>query len=295
MHVTIAIPSRGIGLPRSLRFRQVTAVAVTVQCDPGDPQGPVEFVVANASGENGVASVEGPQELLETGTIHVRGNAQTEPGHGGLLVIRAMCGGTLVGTSDGFSVCSHPTCVENGPQHEVMTLAHVESDNAAVGLKVWIRLRSDSGVDDDLSAVREMEVVADAHDFTGAATKAPKSGNSKWQWAHEVDPDRHRARADLMNAIDQTQLHGAQGGWSNDQLDVFFCTRCGMSEEAPAVIPNSGYRVTRVFSTIPGGQLQLVLRKHPKACAVKGFETAAGPSEPLEVEATVPKQEVGIG
>src|SRR4051794_29418919 len=136
MHVTIVMPGRGNGLPRSVRFRQVTAIDVTVQRDPGDPQGPVEFVVANASGENGVASIEGPYELLDTGKIHVRGDAQTEPGPSGLLVIRAMFGGTLVGASDHFSVCSHPTCVENGPQYEVMTLAHAESDNAAVGLKV---------------------------------------------------------------------------------------------------------------------------------------------------------------
>lgn len=295
MRVTIAIPSRGKGLPRSLPFRQVTVVNVTIQRNPGDPQEPVQFVVDNRSEENGVASIGGTHELLATGEIHIRGDVQTEPDHSGQLVIRAMFGGNLVGTSDGFSVCSHPTCVENGPQHETMTLGHIESDNAAVGLKVWIHLRSDSGVDDDLSAIREMEVVADAHDFTGAATRAPRSGNTKWQWANEVEPDRHRSRADLMNAYDQTQLHGAEGDWSNDQLDVFYCLRCGMIEEAPVEISNSGYRVTRVFSTVPGEQLRLVLRKHPQACTIKDFQAAAGPSQPLQIEVTVPKRHAEIG
>jgi hypothetical protein len=221
MLLTITLPSRGPGLPPSLRFRKETPVAVTIQRNPGDPEGAILFEVVNTSAANGEASIVGAHELLESGVIQVRGDVQTEPDHSGQLVIRALLNGNVVGSSDGFSVCSHPTCVENGPQHETMTLDHPESDHSSVGLKVWMRLPSDSDVDTDLAAVHEKEVVAEAHDFTGALTKAPKSGNSGWQQATEVEPDRHRFRADMMNLIDQTQLKGKEGGMSNDQLDVF--------------------------------------------------------------------------
>ncbi|QDU98599.1 hypothetical protein [Lignipirellula cremea] len=293
MQITFDIPSRGAGLPRSLPFRQVTKVSVTIQREPDDPQDDILFEVSNCSALNGAAStIIGANSLSETGVIEIRGDAQTEPDHSRHLVIRASLAGSQVGASDGFSVCAHPTCVENGPQFDTIALGHVDSDNSMVGLKVWMRLPSDSGDGRDLSNVREKEVVAYAHDFTGAANNAPESGNSNWQWAHQVEPDRHRLRADVMNVIDQTQLNGTEGGWSNDQLDIFYCQRCGMVEAAPAPIPHSGYRVTRVISTTADNHLQLVLRKYPRECDIGGFQTAGGPSEAIQVIVTVPKQQV---
>jgi hypothetical protein len=295
MQITFDIPSRGAGLPRSVPFRQVTSVAITIQREPDAPKDPVLFEVGSSSASNGAASVVGARSLSETGVIYVQGDAQTEPDSSGHLVIRALRAGNLVGVSDGFSVCAHPICVVNGPQFEIITLDHIDSDNSQVGLKVWLRLPSDSGIDADLTGVQEMEIVADAYDFTGATTKAPKSGNSKWQQAHQVEPDRHRFRADVMNGNDQIHLKGKEGGWSNDQLDVFYCTRCGMVEAAPAPIPNSGYRVTRVFSTIADNRLQMLLRKHPQACCIRGLQTEAGPSAAIEICVSVPKQRVAVG
>lgn len=295
MHVTIAIPNRGNGLPLSIRFRQITTIPVAIHRAVGAPQGPVQFTVANTSDTHGVASIVSPQQLDAAGMIFVQGDAQTEPCSSGRLVIKAMLDGNIVGESDGFSVCSHPVCVENGLQHETIDLDHEDSDNSMVGLKVWMHFPADSGVDDDLSAVCEKEIVAVANDSTGALTNAPPSYNSGWQSVPEVEPDRHRLRADLMNMINQRQLHGSEGGWSNDQLDIFYCHRCGMSDGTPAVIPNSGYRVTRVISTAPDNRLQLALRKYPQACTIMGFETAAGPSQPLCIETTVPQQQVEIG
>ena len=295
MQLTFAIPSRGEGLAPSLPYRQTTPIAVTIEREPSDAQDAVLFEVVGSSALNGTAAIVEPDQLLETGVIEVSGDAQTEPGSSGHLFIRAVLDGDPIATSDGFSVCAHPTSVENGPQFETITLEHAESDGSMIGLKVWIRLPSDSGVDGDLSSVQEMEVVADAHDFTGAATKAPKSSNSKWQLAHQVQPDRHRMRADVMNVADQTQLHGANGGWSNDQLDVFYCPRCGMAQAAPAPIANSGYRVTRVISTTADNKLQLVLSKHPQACIINDFQAEAGPSQPIEITATVPKKHVNVG
>src|SRR5205823_327408 len=151
----------------------------------------------------------------------------------------------------GFSVCSHPTCVENGPQHETIHLGHEDSDNSMVGMKVWMHLQSDSGVDEDLTEVDEREHVSPNGHFTGALHHAPPPpGVSGWQGATEVQPDRHRLRVDVINALNQTQLQGNPGGWANDQLDAFRCCRCGMAH--PAVIRRSGYRLTRDIFTVPG-------------------------------------------
>ncbi len=154
MQISFDIPSRGVGLPRSFPFRRVMPVHVTNQRRRADPQGAILFEVGNSSASNGRASIVGRHKLLETGVILVQGDAQTEPGHSGLMVLRAVLDGNLVGKSDQFSVCAHPCCVHNGPKHETIALGHIDSDDSMVGLKVWLRLASDSGEDGDLSEVQ---------------------------------------------------------------------------------------------------------------------------------------------
>lgn len=295
MNVVFGGISRGVVLPPSIRFRRETTVAVTIHRDPGDGPGDVHFEVVNGSAAHGEASITQGQTLAQSGQVTVRGDRQTTPGGSGQLRIRATFQGNQVGQSVGFSVCAHPCGMENGPQHQPIDAAHPES-GPGLGMKVWMRVESDSGQTADLDAVEEREQVSGNINYSGALTKAPPPPKpSGYQPAANVEPDRHRLRIDVTNALDQAQLHGQQGGWSNDQLDVLICPRCGITEQHPAPIRNSGYRVTRTILTDGQNRLKLRVTKQAMQCTVGVFTSAAGPSPPLQVELEVPRQQVQFG
>lgn len=143
VHVTINLPARGPGLPASIPFRADTPVGCVIQRDAGDPPVPVQFEVVGGSAEAGVATLIGGAKLMATGQVVLRGDAQTAPlaeGQAAPLRLRAIFNGQECGSSQGFSVCSHPSAVHNGPE----CLPHVGYDGGTVRVGMYIEIRVES-------------------------------------------------------------------------------------------------------------------------------------------------------
>jgi hypothetical protein len=98
--------------------------------------------------------------------------------------------------------------------------------------------------------------------------------------ARHVPPDRHTTGRITTHAKDHHRLRGAEGSWSNDQLDVFRCKRCGSNTEG-VLIPQSGYRLTRTIFT-EAGQLKVQFRKDQFATVVSGLSAEPGLTPRIE-------------
>jgi len=159
---------------------------------------------------------------------------------------------------------------------------------------IVIRVESESGVDTDLNEVTDQEQVSNA--LAKSALLDPIDFEPETADPEPADAtrfDRHRHEINHIGVLDRDVLHGQPGHWANDQLDVFVCRRCGMAVGAPSAIPRSGYRITRMITTVGHDRLRFTVRKESRGCDVGTWTTDAGPSGPFEVthdiEVTLPK------
>ena len=164
MKITIHSIDRGGGLPPSIRFRRDTSIPVEIDWESDLPS-PVAFTVIGVSSQTGEAELVGSHELEQSGRIALRGTSQTEPGHCGKIAVQANWNGMTVAVSDGFSVCSHPNAVWNGPE----CLPHASDDISGdvAGMLVQIRITSDSGAVSDLDLIHDLELVSDLYGYEG--------------------------------------------------------------------------------------------------------------------------------
>lgn len=281
MLVTITIPARGNAAEASIPYRRLTKLTYAIQRDANDAPDPVTFVVEGMSTDHGSARIIGPKESQgDSGTITVLGENQTEKGSSANLYVRAKMSGTEVAPgSPPFSVCAHPAAVTNGPE----CIAHYsEEEGLRVGMYISIGVVSDSGVTADLDEVEDQERVSNAQDQSELLRNVavqPEIGNT--EPAHTARFDRHRSEVAYLRELNDSFLRGQPGEWSNYQLDIFRCDRCGMKHFV--AIPNSGYRITRRITSCPPNRLRFSVTKTACESTVDAWTSGPGPSDPQSV------------
>jgi hypothetical protein len=290
MQVTITIPPRGDAPTISIPFRRITQLHCEIQRDAADPQDPVAFEVEGVSQQNGAAVIVGDNTLMASGSLRVRGDQQTMPGHSAHLRVRWLVNGVAVpgGHSVPFSVCAHPAAVVNGPD----CVAHYS--DGRVGMYISIGIVADSGATADLDRVADQERVTGGRDQSPLLANyiaQPEIGNI--EPAHTAHFDRHRHDVAHIRTLDDTILRGQPGQWSNDQLDIFRCERCGMQHFV--AIRNSGYRITRRISSFPPNRLRFSVIKEARKSTVDEWTSGAGPSQvyavDLDLEIALPAED----
>ncbi len=291
MHLTINIPDRAGAPILSIPYRRGTTVECTIKWDQAEQHVPVQFSIVGDSPDNGIAVTVGGTELPESGTIRLFGQAQTVPGHAGHLRVAAVCN-EHSWNSPWFSVCAHPIAVINGPE----ALPHYSNDGGIrVGMYVTVGVVSDSGETNDLDAVDDREQVSENRDLSAMLAQMggqPEIG--EFEPVHRTRYDCHRFEVEQIRRLNESFLRGQSGEWSNDQLDIYVCRRCGMVRENPGVVPNSGYRITRRIHSSPPNRLRFTVTKRAHTCTVESRTTGPGPSDAcsvmLDVEQTSPNE-----
>jgi hypothetical protein len=294
--VQLLLPDRGAGLPRSIPFRRDTVVRVQDQPPLLGTPNALDFAITGNSAQNGEAFVVGNAQLQASGTVTIRGIRQTQPGSSGNLRLVARLGGLERANSGGFSVCAHPCAVYNGTHCISYFIDPASQALGKVGMEVRIVIDSDSGIPADLDRVVEREVVSETH-----SRSASMNGQPIWnvqvqkvlQPVAHVDLDWHLVNIFSLRGMLQAHLQGRHGDWSQDQFDEFRCGRCGM--QVAAVIPNSGYRITRLVEFDAANVLWLTVRKLGQACTIAGRTSQTGPTGLLEVRMRVPPGGVAAG
>ena len=263
-------------LPYSVSPTKTKELAVTFAQDMVGKT--VTFTIEGVNADNGTATLQGtaPITLTQSGTITVQGGTgaqQTEPGHDKQLYVKATYSGQEVGRNEGFSVCAHPASVQNGPGHR--PLHQVIYGVLYAGMSIDILVKSDSGTDTDLDEVMDSEVVSSIHTKTGSlSTFNPSQGTSSFMQATTVPPDIHGM--DVDSIIYYCDNFGGNGSFVVDQLDIFYCKRCGMKKAQAAVVPHSGYQIVRSIIKGAGTRIDFKADKNRVGVTVGGFSTQAG-------------------
>lgn len=270
-------------MPASIPYLRDTEIQVDIVREDGDAALPVTFSITGRSDENGYAEFVDDEPLMESGTITLRGTAQTEPGHSRNIRLRAEWDEHEAALSTGFSVCAHPCAVHNGPNYS----PHIadDADGRWVGLFVQIRLESDSGAMPDLFAVEDREVLSEPRERSDSMQGNPLD-NPEIAGPEQISDfmiDRHRIRWDQVMQYVRA-LNGTEGHWLNDQLDLFICPRCRMTNYSE--VPNSGYRIQRRFFLDHDGRQRHSVSKFPHDAHVThagvDYASLASPSDSFE-------------
>lgn len=270
---------RVAGQPKSVRPGGEYAVMATITPPLTGSGHNVQFTVTGGSGDNGTATITANMPRQTSGPVTVKGGDQTAVGHAGGLKIQAALDGTaLCGESNGFSVCAHPNAVLSGPVHAPINTTYA-------GMEINITIRSDSGTDTDLDQVMDSEHVPQSNGATGSGENGLTAETGGYQQATTVPPDQHVVAKTYI--IDRFDNHGGAGSMNFDQVDSFYCKRCGMQEANAVVIPNSGHTVTFSWWTTGGNSILMKAKKVAHACTVGAFTSAAGPSTDHEETVTV--------
>lgn len=99
-----------------------------------------------------------------------------------------------------------------------------------------------------------------------------------------------------LRELNDTVLRGQPGEWSNYQLDIFRCGRCGM--EHFVTVHNSGYRITRRITSCPPNRLRYSVTKTATKSVVAEWVSEPGPSElqavTIDVELSCPIRRSGF-
>ncbi len=274
VRVQIGHVSRDAALPDSMSPNGLHVVDVTVEPPLHETDSFISFDVDNGPIERGRATIESSQQLATSGRIRVRADmsggrqCQTVPGHAGKLHVRAFLngGGAPIAHSPGFSLCAHPHEVLNQDPRWLRT-------DTVCGMEVGITVNDDGPRGREyLDAVLGTELLTQNVLEAGIDPGIAKS-RAYWQTCREAQKDFHGITREKIVEIAE---RNAVTTWYTEQLDVFLCTRCGMA--SPAVIPHSGYRITRTVRKLTDGVVELYVEKRPVQCLVDGFEAAPGPS-----------------
>jgi hypothetical protein len=224
--------------------------------------GSVDISVDGASAANGMATVEGAatKTLTASGTIKLRGNAQTKPGSGGNLGLLAKAGGTTVGRSNAFTICAIPTTVTISPGTPITGTER--------GVDVPTSNDSDSGRIADLDQVQMSEKVQYVNGkgcFAGIT-----SGNNSGFLPANVSPhgtDHHGTPVSLITGA---------GSIDSRQMFVFNDARSGASN---IPVTNSGFNIHREVTATAadaGTSLSITTSKTGMATTVGGSSANAG-------------------
>jgi hypothetical protein len=234
---------------------QPIAVAVT-------GTGNVDISVDGASPTNGGAIVDGAatKRLTASGTVKVRGTAQTQPGSAGKLKLVAKSGGNVVGTSTAFTVCAIPTTVS-------VSFASLITGGER-GIAMTTSNNSDSGHLSDLDKVQMSEKVKYVNG-QGAFDGITSGDNSSFLPAnaspHGVD--HHGMPVSLITGA---------GKLDSGQVFVFNDDRSGA---AGVSVEHSGFNIHRqAISTTAHGAttLSITTTKTAVANTVDGSTAKAG-------------------
>ena len=295
MMVNIGPVIRRDDLPHSVSPGRTATVQVTV--DPPLDGGAIAFEVVADSPDSGSATIVGNPQLSEGGFIEIRGDQQTAPGDANELRIRALLDGEQIAESPPFSVCAHPTAVS----YEY--LGEVDDDLHRFGIRLTVIVDSDSGNNLDLDEVEEKEIVSEDHGHSDSLIGLPPDSpeqDKKFHRALHVPPDRHTAGRITTRSRDHHRLHGVDGSWSNDQLDVFLCKRCGSNPDGSLIL-HSGYRLTRTIFT-EDGQLKVRFLKVQYPTALGDLHAEPGPTPAIQrvvdaptLEGPIPPIDTGPG
>ncbi len=179
--------------------------------------------------------------------IKIKGITQTTVGNSGKVLLVAKLdsatGKECGKLENGFSVCAHPTGVK--------TPTSVPSDDGVkFGTKVTVTFESDSGQQAHLTEVWDSEIVSAYKDQTGVfAGYAPAILAAGFMKIPETGPitDYYRdPKAVVLSHCDTNVPAGTNEGLgtaTTDQLDIFYCSRCGMQRADAVVIRESGHPI----------------------------------------------------
>ncbi len=264
------------------------SVVVTTTPSPLPAGVSVALSIARTSGNEGAATITDPASatITQTTTIKIQGTQQSwgsgdSPAPNNMEIRATLTGGTTPCDTEDFTVCAHPNAVQNGPAHSPINTP------TQAGMQIAITVKSESGTDADLDKVMDSEVVSVSFDHTGSMVGVPpfSSSNSGFMPATTVPPDQHASGKAMI--IDRCDNHGGAGVWKRNQLDAFYCRRCGMTESDAEAIPSSGYQIIREI--IPGGgtKIDFKVEKKAQGCTVGAYTTGAGPSPTYSDTVTV--------
>lgn len=219
----------------------------------------VTFSVEESNAANGTASIEGKNTLSGTDTIKVHGDAMTQPGHGGNLVIVGKLNGGEIARSAGFSVCAHPQNIKY-KRFKVLKNSMWDIDperrwGAAYVMEVG-DVTSDSGMKDDLANVKIAEVI-ETTEQSGWFKDVPETQVNKWLpitgGGTIYDLNTIHAPPYLLDSF----LSGLKSGKSDSsQYHRFSCPCCGTIEDfrSSPIVEGGCFRITKTLSpdTLPG-------------------------------------------
>jgi hypothetical protein len=252
--------------PDRLPLERKTKLKLTIG---GLPKGKAVAVdIEGSGGDKGTATVTDGKSLKSTGSVVVRGDAQTSPGKAGSLKVRAMVDGATVATSSGFSVASFPKNWTNKRSADI-------DEPTRLGVEVTDGWSSDgTGKISDLDEVEISELVdlasRDNPPFTSAGGTSTTSGTSGYNPANALTSDTHSyGRATMATAgLNKKKTYRIV----YTQLCIFKCNRTGVVDDP---VPRSGYTITHTIWW-SGKAWRHKTVKAPAATTVGGFTSAAG-------------------
>ena len=223
------------------------------------------------------------------GSLSIKGVMQTPVG--GTITVQAKVDGNVVGQSQAFAVCAHPSSVE------WVKCTTIDTADEA-GLKAEGKLKSDSGDNAHLGQVQTMELISAIVKRSGSFAPAKKGGKLPINFAEETgtffaasEPCGDKVsmkKADIGDIL-------LPGSATVNQVMVFYCKRCNMPASPPFVVPNSGCEHVRTIVSDDMTKNVIVFQsdKTPAAVTYHGgkgdFSSAAATaSVPLTSTVNVP-------
>lgn len=245
---------------------------IRVQLSNVAPSAQVRLSLAG-TGAGGNATLNGKawKSMSSSGSVRLRGTAQTEPGHAGALAIVAKIGDTEVGRSNAFTICAIPTRVS------------AAFDSLITGPERGIRMRltndSDSGSIADLDQVQISEVV----EYRGWCFGDLEPGNSQYlpanQNPHGVDS--HGLATEVIERAvlkPRSRICAApsptMGAWQGFK---FKDARSGASD---IPVASSGYRILRAAER-EGNHVFITTMVFPETVIAQRMAFVAGHGEAL--------------
>lgn len=288
-NVSYSIPSRGSGLPVSIKYNANTNIDVVINPSIGSKS--LSFKIVGGSSDNGQASFQGGSSLSGAGgTLTIRGTMQTEPGHAGNLSIRTDTkGGSMCGPSASFSVCAHPVATVLSGAIPWNAPRPTETAPVFQGMGVNVSWQSDSGNSSNLDHAFVSENIEFASSQTGSFSSVGFGGSpSGFQPANGTYGDIHGISSiieghDLVWRYDNL---GA-GTITDRQLDVFYCERCGMTAGDAREVERSGYVIGHYLISSGASNVHLDTTKYRAAVAHAGFFASPGVSDDVGVTVTL--------
>jgi hypothetical protein len=225
------------------------------------PMLPIQLSVDGSGGNNGTVMVDGAasEDIVASGTVQLRGTAQTAPGSAGNLVLVARSSGQQLAASNAFSVAAIP-------QDMVLSSSTPLTGNTR-GFVVTQTWSSDSGnlADLDQAAISEaVEYISSTGIFAGLG-----ASNSGYLAASGGSlTDTHGTPVSALTG---------PGTRVANQTEMFRDNRTGVTDIS---MRNSGFVINRVVTSQPqpsgSPTLQITTSKQGAAVTANGVASSAG-------------------